>query len=66
MVSGHQATLISPEAPCSRVDPDERFAKRVRGAALLRAVPAQRTLEMAFEIIRVTRDINTAAAHAST
>ncbi|HUR70062.1 MAG TPA: hypothetical protein VM370_12525 [Candidatus Thermoplasmatota archaeon] len=48
------------------MDPDERFAKRVRGAALLRAVPAQRTLEMAFEIIRVTRDINTAAAHAST
>lgn len=57
--------LILREHPSAFVDPEERFAKRVSGAALLRAVPPQRTIEMAFELIRVTRELNRAATHAA-
>ena len=43
---------------------EERFAKRVRDASLLRDVPLERSLEMAFELIRSVRDLGEAAGRA--
>ena len=42
----------------------ERFAKRVRNAALLRDVPPERSLEMAFQLIRSARKLGEAADRA--
>lgn len=47
------------------VDADARFAKKVRDAALLRDVPARRSVEMAFELVRFARELNEAADLAS-
>ena len=46
------------------VEPLERARKKVREAALLRDVPPERTLQMAFDLIRMTRAINEATQDA--
>jgi len=43
---------------------EERFAKRVSDAALLRDVPSERSLEMAFQLIRSARKLGEAADRA--
>jgi len=52
--------------PSSIVHAQARFAKKVRDAALLGAVPAERSVEMAFELLRFAREINEAAKRAAT
>ena len=42
----------------------ERARKKVREAALLRDVPPERSLQMAFDLIRMTRTLHEAARDA--
>lgn len=42
----------------------ERQAKKVREAERLRAVPPERTLQMAFDLVRVTKKLAEAADRA--
>lgn len=46
------------------MDPDARFAKKVRDAAVLRSVAPERSVDMAFELIRVARALHEAASRA--
>jgi hypothetical protein len=57
---------MRPDVTYTHVDADARFAKRVRGAALLAAVSPERSVAMAFELIRFAREINGAASSAPT
>lgn len=46
---------------CRAVDENARASKKIREARRLRDVPPERTLQMAFDLIRVTRELNGAA-----
>ena len=43
------------------MDSTERAQKKVREAGRLRNVPPERTLQMAFDLLRMTRALNEAA-----